>query len=184
MYNHPPSPLPYPQPGIVFYFSFVVVWVCVFLQLPQYSLQFPSHAYSSGIRWCLTADTTRIRTRTLGFIKGRNDYQVYLLKCLLKRVRRSFTYLSPGSHEPGTLIERWWGPMPKRKTESHQALHSDWKASCLLCHSISSSVCLTRLPPLVSISPTVAALRYPILSCKAPGIKKKNIKKVWLAWMN
>lgn len=142
-----------------------------FLQLHQCVPQFPNHAYSSGIRRCLTADASGIRTRTLDFIKGRNDYQVYLLKCLLKRVCRSFTYLSPGSHEPGTLIERWWGPKPKRETESHQALHSDWKASCLLCHSISSSVCLTRLPLLVSISPTAAAFKDPILSCKAPGLK-------------
>lgn len=47
-----------------------------------------------------------------------------------------FTYLSPGSHEPGRLIERWWGPKPKREAETHQALYSDWKAVCLLCHSL------------------------------------------------
>lgn len=56
-----------------------------------------------------------------------------------------FTYLSPGSHEPGRLIERWWGPKPKRETETHQALYSGWKAVCLLCHSLSSSVCLIQL---------------------------------------
>lgn len=49
-----------------------------------------------------------------------------------------FTYLSPGSHEPGRLIERWWGPKPKRETETHQALYSGWKAVCLLCHSLVS----------------------------------------------
>ena len=48
------------------------------------------------------------------------------------------TYLSPGSHEPGRLIERWWGPKPKRETETHQALYSGWKAVCLLCHSLVS----------------------------------------------
>lgn len=97
--------IPTPRPTHIVIRAFLLQLFCICVPPRPRPISPIMHIQVS--RRCLTADAGGIRTRTLDFIKGRNDYQVYLLKCLLKRVCRSSLICHLGSHEPGRLIERW-----------------------------------------------------------------------------